>query len=275
MTFELSKELVFIDVETTGLHVLRDRILQIAMVKFKPGSDTPEEKMFLIHPGIPISEESIKIHGITPEDLIHQPKFEELAEEIFSFIGDADLAGYNSNRFDVPILMEEFARCGIEFDVENRRLIDVQRIFYKMEPRTLRAAYQFYCGKEIQQAHDAMADVKATIEVLQGQLEKYRDIDLEEEGGEIISKPVQNNVQALHEFTNDQKILDATQRLRYNEAGEIVFNFGKHIGKPVAKILYEDRNYYHWILEKEFSVQVKNLVRKILSDYLAELQSKK
>jgi len=272
MKFNLSKDLVFLDVETTGLHVLRDRIIQIALMKFSPEKEDPTELMFLINPGIPISEDSIKIHGFTLEDLTHQPPFSEVALEIFEFIGDADLAGYNSNRFDIPILMEEFARSGLEFEIDHRSLVDVQRIFYKMEPRTLRAAYQFYCGKELEQAHDAMADVKATVGVLQGQLQKYSEVDFEDENGNIVKKPVQNDVQLLHEFTNDHKMLDTTQRLKFNDRGEVVFNFGKHIGQPAAKILYEDRNYYHWILEKEFSVQVKNMVRKLLAEYMENLK---
>lgn len=177
------------------------------------------------------------------------------------------MAGYNSNRFDVPILMEELARCGLDLKIEERRLIDVQRIFYRMEPRTLKAAYQFYCGKEMQNAHDAMEDIRATIEVLKGQLDRYKETDFIEEDGQTISRPIVNDMQILHDFTNDLKTLDATQRLKYNEQGEVVFNFGKYVGQPVAKILYEDRNYYHWIQEKEFSVQVKKMSAKLLKEY--------
>ena len=195
------------------------------------------------------------------------PVLAQVAKKIFDFIGDGDLAGYNSNRFDVPILMEELARCGLDLKIEERRLIDVQRIFYRMEPRTLKAAYQFYCGKEMQNAHDAMEDIRATIEVLKGQLDRYKETDFIEEDGQTISRPIVNDMQILHDFTNDLKTLDATQRLKYNEQGEVVFNFGKYVGQPVAKILYEDRNYYHWIQEKEFSVQVKKMSAKLLKEY--------
>ncbi|MBK6354802.1 MAG: 3'-5' exonuclease [Saprospiraceae bacterium] len=267
MNFNLDRDLIFFDVETTGLNVIRDRIIQLGMVKYPKNSGAPEEMMLMINPGIPISEEAMRIHGITPADLANKPVFAQVAKKIFDFIGDGDLAGYNSNRFDVPILMEELARCGLDLKIEERRLIDVQRIFYRMEPRTLKAAYQFYCGKEMQNAHDAMEDIRATIEVLKGQLDRYKETDFIEEDGQTISRPIVNDMQILHDFTNDLKTLDATQRLKYNEQGEVVFNFGKYVGQPVAKILYEDRNYYHWIQEKEFSVQVKKMSAKLLKEY--------
>jgi DNA polymerase-3 subunit epsilon len=273
MKFNLKKDLVFFDVETTGLHVIRDRIIQIAMIRYPAQGGEPKELSMLINPGIPISEEAIKVHGITSADLANQPTFSQVAEKIFRFLENCDLAGYNSNRFDIPILMEEFARCGMDLEIENRKLIDVQRIFYKMEPRTLKAAYQFYCGKDLTAAHDALEDVRATVEVLIGQLGKYEESDFVDEEGNHLDKPVQNDIKKLHEFTNDLKVVDATQRLRYNDKGEIVFNFGKYIGQPAAKILYEDRNYYHWILEKEFSVQVKSTVRKLLKEYEASQKS--
>ncbi|MEP7196927.1 MAG: 3'-5' exonuclease [Saprospiraceae bacterium] len=264
--FNLERDLVFFDVETTGLHVIRDRIIQIGMIKFKTNGEK-EEFVRLINPEIPISEEATGVHGFTNDDLKGQPLFKELALDIVNFIGNSDLAGYNSNRFDIPILMEELARCNIDLEIDQRRLIDVQRIFYRMEPRTLRAAYQFYCGKEMENAHDAMADIRATVSVLDGMLEKYKEVDLIHEDGSILSKPIQNDMQKLHEFTNDVKILDATQRLRYNDQGEVVFAFGKYLGQLVGKTLYEDRNYYYWIQEKEFSFQVKEIVKKLLKEY--------
>ncbi|MFN8279383.1 MAG: 3'-5' exonuclease [Saprospiraceae bacterium] len=267
----LERNLVFFDVESTGLHVIRDRIIQIAMIRFTPSGNT-DELVKLINPGIPISPEALKIHGFSEEILLHQPRFSEVAQEIYDFIRDADLAGYNSNRFDVPILMEEMARCNLDLEVEKRRLIDVQRIFYRMEPRTLKAAYRFYCSRDLENAHDALADIRATVDVLQGMLERYRDTDLTDEEGNVITRPVSNNVSQLHEFTNDIKVIDATQRLKYNEQGVVVFAFGKYIGQPVAKTLYEDRNYYHWIQEKEFSFQVKKLVRELLQNYEEEIK---
>src|SRR5688500_789777 len=171
------------------------------MVRFHKDGSPPEERCYLINPGIPISAEAMAIHGITPKDVANKPVFQQLSREIFEFIGDADLAGYNSNKFDIPVLMEEFLRAGIDFDIDNRHFVDVQNIFHQMEQRTLRAAYQFYCGKVIENAHSAEADIKATYEVLLAQIGRYEGQDWEDKKG-IISKPVQNNIEALHKFTN-------------------------------------------------------------------------
>ena len=273
MSFNLKKDLVFFDVEATGLNVIRDRIIQIGLVKYFSNSNEPEEMVLMINPGIPISKEAENVHGITAKELANKPVFQQVARKIYDFIGDADIAGYNSNRFDIPILMEEFARVGIDWDVEHRNLIDVQRIFYKMESRTLKAAYRLYCGKELEDAHDALSDVKATVEVLKGQLEKYNGIDLLDEEGQVIEAPVKNDMKLLHNFTNDMKMLDATQRLKYDPDGTIVFNFGKYIGQPVSEVLLKDKNYYHWILNKEFSVKVKKIVQNIVREN--ELKNRK
>src|SRR5690606_23737417 len=156
----------------------------------------PEQFETLINPGVPISEEAMAVHRITPQMVANQPTFIQLAQKIYDFIGNSDLAGYNSNRFDIPMLLEEFHRAEIEFDVDGRRTIDIQRIFYKMEPRTLKAAYKFYCNQEMENAHDALADVKATIDVFKGQLERYQDVDMIDEDGNIVSQPVKNDMQA-------------------------------------------------------------------------------
>ncbi|MBK9220938.1 MAG: exonuclease domain-containing protein [Saprospiraceae bacterium] len=264
MMFKLSNDLVFFDVETTGLHVLRDRILQIAMIKYFQNGDQPVELNIIINPGIPISEEAYKIHGIGPKEVENKPFFKDIAQELFDFIGDSDLAGYNSNRFDIPILAEEFDRCGFNLDLDKRRQIDIQRIFYKMEPRTLKAAYQFYCNEELVDAHDALADIKATVKVLEGQLKKYEGVDYINDEGQLINSPVINDMQVLHEFTNDLKTIDATQRLRYNEQGNIVFNFGKYMNQTFEQVWQREPNYFHWILDKEFSFQVKNTVKNYL-----------
>lgn len=274
MEFNLKKDLCFFDIESTGLNVIRDRIVQIGIVKYFASGKEPQELMMMINPGIPISEEAMAVHGITPKDLANKPSFQQAAEKIKDFIGDADLAGYNSNRFDVPILMEEFARVGIDWDMSNRKTIDVQRIFYKMEPRTLQAALRYYCQKELEGAHDAMADVRATVEVFRGQLEKYKDQDMIGADGEIVKTPVVNDMQALHDFTNDSGMIDATQRMKYNRDGVVVFNFGKYMGKPVAETLLKDQQYYNWMLNKEFSTQVKTLIKKLVKEYAKE-QGKK
>ena len=266
MEFNLDRDLCFFDVEATGLNVIRDRIVQIAIIKYSKKGKEPEELSMMINPGIPISEEAMGVHGITPKMLANKPTFQQVSQKIHDFIGNSDLAGYNSNRFDVPMLMEEFARVGMELDVSKRRLIDVQRVFYKMEPRTLRAALRFYCNKEIENAHDALADVHATIDVFKGQLERYEGVDLIDADGNVIEAPIKNDMQVIHDFTGDLKTIDATQRLKYNQEGVVVFNFGKYVGKPVAETLQKDKNYYNWIMNKEFSSQVKQIVKKLVKE---------
>lgn len=265
--FNLKKPIVFFDIESTGLNVIRDRIVQIALIKYNPGLDLPEELEMLINPGIPISQEAMEVHGITPADVANKPTFHQVAHKLEAFIGDADLAGYNSNRFDIPMLMEEFARAGIDFDISERNTIDVQRIFYKMEPRTLKAALKYYCGSELENAHDALADVKATVDVLVGQLERYRDEDHIDGDGFTLEKPIKNDMDALNDFTNDLNIVDVTQRLKYDNNQNIVFNFGKYMGQEVGKTLYKDRQYLNWILEKEFTHQVKKIVKHEVKTY--------
>lgn len=267
MQINLKKDLCFFDIESTGLNVMRDRILQIGIIKYFKDGREPQELEMLINPGIPISEEAMSVHGITPKDLANKPVFSQVAQKIFDFIGNADLAGYNISRFDVPMLMEEFARVGLDFDVEKRRFVDVQRIFYKMEPRNLKAALRFYCDKEMEDAHDAMADVRATVDVFMGQLKRYEGVDHRDDDGNVTPAPIQNDVQMLHDFTQDTKTIDVTNRLKYNEQGEIVFNFGKYTGVPVLKVFDQEPQYGYWILNKEFSVQVKNIIRQLMKEH--------
>jgi DNA polymerase-3 subunit epsilon len=266
MQLDLDRDLIFFDIEATGLNVIRDRIVQIALVKYPKDGSEPSELSQLINPGIPISEEAMRVHGITPRDVANKPTFVQVAQELYDFIGEADLAGYNSNRFDVPMLLEEFDRAGFDFDLSKRRLVDVQRIFYKMEPRTLRAALKFYTGAEMENAHDAMGDVRATIEVFKGQLDYYRDQDHVDEDGNVTPRPLSSGVKAIHDFCNDLRFLDATQRLKLNEDNEVVFAFGKHLGKPAKQVLREEPNYFSWILNKEFSVQVKQILRQLMQE---------
>ena len=274
MIFNLTRDLIFFDVETTGLNVLRDRIIQIALIKYPKNGDEPKELQMLINPGIPIAPDAMAVHGITPKDLANKPTFQMVAKQLFDFIGNADLSGYNAARFDIPMLMEEFARVGIEFDMEKRRIIDVQRIFYKMEPRTLKAALKYYCQKDLEDAHDAMADVRATIDVFKGQLQYYEGKNLYDENDNIIEEPIKNDMQVLHEFTNDLKLVDVTQKMKYDHNNVIVFNFGKYQGQRVGEVLSKDKQYYHWILEKEFSAQVKQVVKKLVKEYESEQKSK-
>ena len=266
MDFNLKKDLVFFDLESTGLNIMRDRILQFAAIKYFADGREPAELEMLINPGIPIGLSAMEVHGIKPQDVARKPTFDQVAQQIYDFIGNADLGGYNISRFDVPMLMEEFARVGIDFKVNKRKFVDVQRIFYKMEPRNLRAALRFYCGKEMVNAHDAMADVRATVDVLKGQLDKYGEVDHIDDDGNVTEKPIKNDMEALHDFTQDIDTLDVTKRLKKNDQGEVVFNFGKYSGEPLHKVFQKEPNYAHWILNKEFSVQVKNIVREVMRE---------
>ncbi len=267
MEFNLDRDLVFFDLEATGLNVLRDRIVQIALIKYPKDGGEPIELEMLINPAMPISEEAMAVHGITPDKLKNKPVFEQVAQKIFDFIGDSDLSGYNLIRYDVPMLMEEFHRAGIAFDTDKRRIIDVQRIFYKMQPRTLKAAYSYYCGKEMENAHDALADVKATADVLKGQLDKYQGVDWVDGDGYTHEEPIRNDMQAISDFTNDMNIVDVTQRLKRDRHGVINFNFGKYMGQSVVEVLSKDKPYYHWIMDKEFSIQVKNTIKRLMEDH--------
>ena len=273
--FNLDRDLVFFDIESTGLNVMKDRIVQIALIKYPKDGGDPIEKEMLVNPGIPISEESMSIHGITPEKVANKPTFIQVAHEINDFIGDADLSGYNSDRFDIPMLMEEMARAGIDFDVDQRRAIDVQKIFYKMEPRTLVAALKHFCGKNLEDAHDALADVRATVDVLKGQLIMYQETDYVDGDGYTTERPIKNDMGAIAKFIGDTRTVDATQRFKYNHEGVIVFNFGKYVGKPAAELLYKDRHYLNWILEKDFSTQVKKIVKKIVREYADKQKQQK
>lgn len=266
MQFNLEKDLVFFDIESTGLNVMRDRILQIALIKYIPNQKDPLELYMLINPEIPISEEATQIHGITNEQLQDKPKFYEVGKEIYDFIGDSDLAGYNSDRYDVPLLMEEFHRIGLTLDISNRRLIDVQKIFYKMEPRTLKAALKFYCNKELEDAHDALADTKATVEIFKGQIRQYQDTIFTDAEGKNMPSPIKNDIASIAEFLKQDGIVDVTQRLKKDSNGVISFNFGKYIGQPVHEVFRKEPSYFHWIIEKDFSAQVKQIVTKIFDE---------
>lgn len=261
MKLNLKRPLAFFDLETTGVNVASDRIVEISILKAKPdGSE--EIKTLRINPGIPIPLESSLVHGIYDEDVRNSPSFKEVGEELARFLDDCDLAGYNSNKFDIPVLMEEFLRAGIDFDIENRKFVDVQNIFHQMEQRTLRAAYKFYCGKDIINAHSAEADIRATYEVLLAQIEKYQDTEWEDKKGNV-SKPVQNDVDALHKFTNLNKPVDFAARLVYNEDGIEVINFGKHKGKCVEEVFQAEPSYYNWMQNGDFPLYTKRCLERI------------
>jgi DNA polymerase-3 subunit epsilon len=261
MKLNLKRPLAFFDLETTGVNVASDRIVEISILKAMPDG-TEDVKTMRINPGIPIPLESSLIHGIYDEDIKNAPTFKQAGEELARFLDDCDLAGYNSNRFDIPVLMEEFLRAGIDFDIDNRQFVDVQNIFHQMEQRTLKAAYQFYCGKNIENAHSAEADIKATYEVLKAQIEKYENKDWEDKKG-VVSKPVQNNIDALHKFTNLNKPVDFAARLVYNEDGVEVINFGKHKGRAVEDVFQSEPSYYNWMLNGDFPLYTKKCLEKI------------
>lgn len=260
MKLNLKRPLAFFDLEATGINVASDRIVEISILKANPdGSE--EIKTLKIKPSIPIPLESSLIHGIYDEDIKDAPTFKEVAHDIIAFLADADLAGYNSNKFDIPMLMEEFLRVGIKFDIDDRKFVDVQNIFHQMEQRTLKAAYKFYCGKDIINAHSAEADIRATYEVLLSQLDKYEGKEWEDKKGNV-SKPVKNDVEALHTFTNLNKPVDFAGRMVFNEDYEPVFNFGKHKNKTVFQVFDEEPSYYSWMMNGDFPLYTKNRLDK-------------
>jgi DNA polymerase-3 subunit epsilon len=267
MAFKLERDIVFFDIEATGLSVIKDRIVQIALIKYKKDGSDPIELSMMINPAMPISEEAMAVHGITPEMVRNKPTFQQVAAQIFEFIGNADLSGYNSDRYDIPMLLEEFARSGYDLDMNIRKTLDVQKIFYKMEPRTLSAAYKLYCKKQIENAHDALADVRATVEVLQGMIKRYEGVDYTDGDGFTHSAPISNDLNKISEFTGDAQIIDVTRKLKYDAKGDIVFNFGKYQNQKVLDVLLKDKQYYNWILNKDFSVQVKQTIKRIVDDH--------
>lgn len=257
--------MAFFDLETTGVNVAVDNIVEIAILKVMPdGSEQVYNKK--VNPGRPIPPESSMFHGIYDEDIKDAPTFKDLAEEVALFLEDADLAGYNSNKFDVPMLMEEFLRAGVNFSLEGRSFIDVQNIFHQMEQRTLKAAYRFYCDKNLDNAHQAEADVRATYEVLKAQLVKYEGAPFEDKHGEV-SYPVVNDVQALHDFTNLSKPVDFAGRLVYNEDGRVVINFGKHKGRPVSEVFEVEPSYYAWMQNGDFPLYTKKVLENLWKQF--------
>lgn len=248
MNISLKKPLCVFDLETTGLQITKDRIVQIAIIKILPDGSKKDLNL-IVNPEMVIPQEVIDIHGITNEHAAKAPTFKELAPQIISFIGDSDLAGFNSNKFDIPVLAEEFLRVNAKFDLSQRAFIDVQNIFHKMEQRTLVAAYKFYCGKTLENAHDAMYDTIATWEVLEKQIEQYE---------------LNTNVQALADLSRagNHKILDMAGRIALNENNEVVYNFGKHKGKTIENIAKTEPGYYGWMLEADFPLYTKSILRK-------------
>jgi DNA polymerase-3 subunit epsilon len=248
MKLNLTIPLCVFDLETTGTQVTKDRIVQIAIIKLHP-SGLKEEYNQLINPQVSIPDEIVAIHGISNEMVINCPSFRDKAEEIAAFIGDSDLAGYNSNKFDIPVLAEEFLRAEYNFDIANRRFIDVQNIFHEMEQRTLAAAYQFYCDKKIENAHDAMCDTRATLDVFLAQMDRYSQL--------------KNDVTFLSEFSRagEFELVDLAGRLAKNKKGEVIYNFGKHNGKTIAEVMKIEPGYYGWMLDADFPLYTKKCLK--------------
>ncbi len=250
MPLELARPIAFIDLETTGVSLSTDRIVEIAIVKILPdGSRLKKRK--LLNPQIPIPPQSTVIHGISDEMVKDAPTFKQVGNELKQFIENSDLGGYNSNRFDIPMLMEEFLRGGFEVDLSARKMIDVQHIFYTMEPRTLTAAYKFYCEKELLNAHGAEADVDATIDVLFSQLERYPHL----------GSTVENILGSIGE----EKIVDYARRFLFDSKGTEVFNFGKHKGRVVTEVLKAEPQYYDWMMKGDFPLHTKQKLTEILN----------
>ena len=256
MELNLNNPLLFFDLETTGIDVARDRIVEIAAVRVFPDGHS-EEKRRLINPEMPIPREAQEIHHISDDDVKDQPPFRKIAKSLAQWMEGCDIAGYNSIRFDIPLLAEEFLRAGVDFDFRKRKLVDVQNIFHKMEQRTLVAAYAFYCNKTLDDAHSALGDVRATYEVLKAQLDRY-------EG------KLENDVKALAEFSTRDRLADYAGRFRLDDHDEVIFNFGKHKGKKVIDVLRAEPSYYDWMMNGEFTLDTK----KVLTDIYLESRKK-
>ena len=248
MQLNLKNPLVFFDLETTGIDIAKDRIVEISMVKVMPNGEEIV-KTRRIKPGMPIPPESTAIHGITDEDVKDCPKFKEIAKSLAAQIEGCDLAGFNSNRFDIPMLAEEFLRAGVDVDLNRRKFIDVQTIFHKMEQRNLTAAYKFYCNKDLANAHSAEADTMATYEVLKAQLDRYPELE--------------NDVNFLSKYSSFTNNVDFAGRMVYNEKGQEVINFGKYKGRVVEEVLKSDPSYYAWIMNGDFPLNTKKMLTEI------------
>jgi DNA polymerase III subunit epsilon len=260
MKLNLKIPLCFFDLETTGINITQDRIIEIAVIKVMPGGEVIR-KSNLVNPTVPIPPESTAIHGITNEDVADKPTFKEIAKDYVKFFEGADLAGFNILKFDVPMLVEEFLRTGVEFDYSRKKLIDAQKIFHLMEKRTLSAAFKFYCGKEMTDAHSAEADTQATMDVLFAQIERYENHEVTDGLGNKVGI-IKNDMDELNKLTATEMV-DLAGRMVKNDKGEPVFNFGKHKNKPVLTVFKEEPSYYDWMMKGDFSLDTKRRLTEI------------
>lgn len=250
MKLNLKRPLVIFDLETTGINLTTDRIVEISVIKVMPGhEDNPEVRTRRINPEMHIPEAATAVHHITDEDVANEPTFKQIAHSLADFMRGCDIAGFNSNRFDIPMLDEEFHRVGVEFDFHKANFVDVQTIFHKLEPRNLTAAYRFYCDKELVGAHGAMADTQATYEVLLAQLERYDCLP--------------GDVTELSKFSSQNNNVDLVGRLIYDEKGREIINFGRYKGQPAAEVIARDPGYYSWIMQGDFPSDTKRAFTKI------------
>lgn len=251
MKLKLKRPIVFFDLETTGVDSAKDRIVEVSMIKIMPDG---EEicKTRKLNPGMHIPEEATAIHGITDDDVKDCPTFAQVAKSLAQFLQGCDFGGFNSNRFDLPLLVEEFMRAGVEVDFKRRRFIDVQNIFHKMEQRTLVAAYRFYCGKNLEDAHSAAADTRATYEVLMSQLDRYDTL--------------KNDVAALADFSGSGRSVDLACRIVLNDNDVPVFNFGKHKGKPVVEVFRREPSFYAWMIAGDFPKNTKDVITRLYAE---------
>lgn len=249
MKLNIQNPIIFFDLETTGIDVAKDRIVELCYIKLFPNGNE-ESKSMRINPGMPIPKQSSDVHGIYDEDVVDCPLFKDIAAELYKTFETCDLAGFNSNKFDIPLLCEEFLRCGYDFDVSKRKCIDVQNIYHKLERRTLIAAYKYYCGKDLENAHSAFADTRATLEVLEAQLDKY-------------PADLQNDVKFLAEYSMMNKNVDFAGRIIKNDNDVEVFNFGKHKGKPVVEVLRREPSFYSWMMQGDFPQNTKQVLTRL------------
>lgn len=248
MELNLTKPIVFFDLETTGIDVTKDRIVEISLLKVSPDGKE-ETKTMRINPEMPIPKQSTDIHGISDEDVKDEPTFKLVAKDVAKFIAGSDLGGYNSNKFDIPLLAEEFLRVDLDVDLKKHRFVDVQVIFHKMEQRTLSAAYKFYCQKNLENAHSAEADTIATYEILKSQIDRYDNLE--------------NNMDELSKFSSHNKNADLAGRIVFNDKDEEVFNFGKYKGQTVESVLEKDQGYFSWMLNSDFPLYTKKVLTAI------------
>ena len=261
MQLDLKRSIVFFDLETTGLNPSTDRIVEISLLKISVDG-TEKQSTWLLNPEVPVSKESVSVHGYTDEFLAGKPTFRDKAAEIANFIGGSDLAGYNILKFDVPMLVEEFLRVDYDFDIKSRNLIDVQNIFMKMEPRTLKGAYRFFCHAELDGAHGATADTKATYEVLKAMLDHYQGVDYEDARGNVSAGP-QNDMRQLAEFSTHHRNADLSGQIIYDDEDKEVFQFGKYKGRRVEDVFRKEPQYYDWMMKGDFPLYTKKLITSI------------